>query len=255
MNLGERLSSLRRERGYTQEQFAELMGVSRQAVSKWESGVAFPETEKLIKISELYHCSLDYLFTGKKEEEKERTVPFSFTRYLLDWRFERKSKKTVNGIPLWHVNIGFGRTAKGIVAVGLAAKGVVSVGLFSMGLLSLGVFSFGLLAFGVFALGLLAFAPIAVGIFAIGAVALGLFALGAVAIGEFSVGALAIGNYAALGDYAYAKVAVGKTHAEGIIYAVQTNSSPYDRAELCALLNHTAPAFFRPLSLLFGCFL
>lgn len=40
MNLGERLSSLRRERGYTQEQFAELMGVSRQAVSKWESGVS-----------------------------------------------------------------------------------------------------------------------------------------------------------------------------------------------------------------------
>ena len=61
MSLGDKLSRLRKENNYTQEQLADILGVSRQAISKWESDVAYPETDKLIRLSALYRCSLDYL--------------------------------------------------------------------------------------------------------------------------------------------------------------------------------------------------
>jgi len=61
MTLGEKLAKLRKEHNYTQEEFAALLEVSRQAVSKWESDLAYPETDRLIKLSELFGCSIDYL--------------------------------------------------------------------------------------------------------------------------------------------------------------------------------------------------
>lgn len=61
MTLGEKLSQLRKKSNYTQEQLADILGVSRQSVSKWESDVAYPETDKLIRLSILFRCSLDYL--------------------------------------------------------------------------------------------------------------------------------------------------------------------------------------------------
>ena len=61
MTLGEKISKLRKENNITQEQLASMFGVSRQAVSKWESDVAYPETDKLLKMSEMFKCSLDYL--------------------------------------------------------------------------------------------------------------------------------------------------------------------------------------------------
>lgn len=61
MTLGEKLSKLRKENNYTQEQIADILGVSRQSVSKWESDIAYPETEKLIELGKLFDCSMDYL--------------------------------------------------------------------------------------------------------------------------------------------------------------------------------------------------
>ncbi len=61
MTLGNKLSKLRKENNYTQEQLADLLGVSRQAISKWESDITYPETDKLIRISKLFHCTTDYL--------------------------------------------------------------------------------------------------------------------------------------------------------------------------------------------------
>lgn len=57
----ENLSRLRRAAGYTQESLAEAMGVSRQAVSKWESGQAMPEAATLVDLADLLGCSLDQL--------------------------------------------------------------------------------------------------------------------------------------------------------------------------------------------------
>lgn len=124
MALGEKLSKLRKENNYTQEQLADILSVSRQAISKWESNITYPETDKLIRMSELFHCSLDYLL--KDAEETNRSNP-SQTQSLFPKKclYERKSKKTVCGMPLWHI----GRNARGFVAVGLNARGVIAVGL------------------------------------------------------------------------------------------------------------------------------
>ena len=61
MAFSEKLYDLRKKGGLSQEQLAEQLGVSRQAVSKWESGKAIPESDTLVSISEYFHVTLDYL--------------------------------------------------------------------------------------------------------------------------------------------------------------------------------------------------
>lgn len=82
MTIGEKLSRLRREKNFTQEQLADILGVSRQAISKWESDVAYPETDKLIRLSALFHCSIDYLLKDDVVEMEQSQAPaasFEFT--------------------------------------------------------------------------------------------------------------------------------------------------------------------------------
>ena len=67
MNLGEKLYKYRKDNGWSQEEFAEKLNVSRQTVSKWEMGKAIPELEKLIKISELYQVTIDDLVKDNYE--------------------------------------------------------------------------------------------------------------------------------------------------------------------------------------------
>ena len=61
MNLCENLQRLRRQAGLSQEALAEKLGVSRQAVSKWESGAAVPELDKLTELAHIFHIRLDEL--------------------------------------------------------------------------------------------------------------------------------------------------------------------------------------------------
>ena len=61
MSFADRLQAERRKNGLTQEGLAEAMGVSRQAVSKWEQGEGYPEVEKLLALAEKFGVSLDYL--------------------------------------------------------------------------------------------------------------------------------------------------------------------------------------------------
>ncbi|MEY8522453.1 XRE family transcriptional regulator [bacterium 1XD8-76] len=66
MNIAERLKDLRKEAGYSQEQVAELLNVSRQAVSKWESAQGYPDIENIVKLAQMYEISTDYLLLGKE---------------------------------------------------------------------------------------------------------------------------------------------------------------------------------------------
>ena len=83
MTLGEKLSKLRKEYNYTQEQLADILGVSRQSISKWESDIAYPETDKLVKMGKLFECSMDYLLNEDddafaeylEQRERQRTAP------------------------------------------------------------------------------------------------------------------------------------------------------------------------------------
>lgn len=74
MTLGEKLSKLRKEYNYTQEQLADILGVSRQSISKWESDIAYPETEKLIELGKLFECSMDYLLKDDVTEKTDTSV-------------------------------------------------------------------------------------------------------------------------------------------------------------------------------------
>ncbi len=69
MRLEEKLTVLRKESGYTQLDLAEKVRVSRQAISKWETGRALPSMEKLKYLSELFGVSVDYLLNDDMTEE------------------------------------------------------------------------------------------------------------------------------------------------------------------------------------------
>lgn len=74
MSFGETLKNVRKQRSLTQEELAEKLGVSRQAISKWESDNGYPETEKLLLLSKTLNISLDYLMNDASEmQEKEQT--------------------------------------------------------------------------------------------------------------------------------------------------------------------------------------
>lgn len=68
MILAEKIIQLRKQNGWSQEELAENLGISRQSVSKWESGASIPDIERIIKMSELFGVSTDYLIKDELEE-------------------------------------------------------------------------------------------------------------------------------------------------------------------------------------------
>ena len=210
----EKLLELRRREGLSQEQLADQLGITRQSVSKWESGAAIPELSKLVALSELFSVSVDYLVkdrlespelpapagspsTAKLEKQVEEISSY-FRGYAYD------SKATLFGLPL--VSIRFRLygptrmrdTARGIIAIGNTAVGVVSLGLMSVGLFSFGAISAGLLSVGCLAFGLVALGPVAIALLAFGPVPIGLWYAGGVAAlgGKIAVGVAAVGDTA-----------------------------------------------------------
>lgn len=75
MALSEKLYTLRKKSGLSQEQLAEQLSVSRQAISKWESGQSVPESDKLITISNYFKVSLDYLLKEESAQQIPAEVP------------------------------------------------------------------------------------------------------------------------------------------------------------------------------------
>ncbi|MBQ1948139.1 MAG: helix-turn-helix transcriptional regulator [Clostridia bacterium] len=75
MGFAENLKQLRKERQLSQEELAEILDVSRQAISKWEQGIGYPEVEKLLLLSSKLHVSLDSLMAeNTKEPNPEKQV-------------------------------------------------------------------------------------------------------------------------------------------------------------------------------------
>jgi len=64
MNIADRIQNLRKGKGMSQEELADKVGVSRQAVSKWESEQSFPDIEKILLLSEVFDVTTDYLLKG-----------------------------------------------------------------------------------------------------------------------------------------------------------------------------------------------
>lgn len=250
MTIGEKISRLRKEQNYTQEQLAEILGVSRQSISKWESDIAYPETDKLIKMGKIFSCSMDYLFNDEvTERQSTQPSPKKGVWDVLKKSFrERKSEKTIWGMPLYHVGkdargfFAVGLKARGVFSIGLMSRGIVSLGPLSLGVLSFGLLSLGLIAAGLFSLGLLAIGTVALGLFAAGAISVGLLSFGALSVGCFSAGALAVGQYAAVGDHAYGMIAIGQSVAEGEIYSHVGDLMSADIPAVVAWLDANVPS-------------
>lgn len=88
MIFSEKLQILRKNKGYTQEALAEKLGVSRQAVAKWESGQIYPDISNLIGISELMNVTVDYLVKDQDCAMSVKTRPSTDLDELVAFRLE-----------------------------------------------------------------------------------------------------------------------------------------------------------------------
>ncbi|GGN67565.1 helix-turn-helix domain-containing protein [Oceanobacillus indicireducens] len=95
MTFGEKLFKLRKERGLSQEALAEKLNTSRQAVSKWENGQGYPETEKLLMIGNIFDVSMDYLLKSPSETNNDKESGYYVSKetaegYILSVRKSAK---------------------------------------------------------------------------------------------------------------------------------------------------------------------
>lgn len=99
MILSEKIAEERKKNGWSQEELAEKLSVSRQAVSKWESASSVPDLQKLLRMAEIFEVSTDYLLKdemGKEEVEKisdyrtedtvYRNVSMEEANHFLEWK-------------------------------------------------------------------------------------------------------------------------------------------------------------------------
>ena len=224
MEFRERLYQLRKGRGISQEELAHTVGVSRQAVQKWEAGAATPDLSNLSALADYFAVSLDYLVRGIEPEKPAAPSPQQavIQNYYRGWRYEYRSRRTLFGLPLVHINLCDRSLcrAKGVIAIGNVATGLIAIGGFSAGLLTLGGFSAGLLALGGLAAGGISLGGLAVGLLAAlggaafslgiafgGGAVSGYAALGGAAVGQYAAGGTAFGSTLAIGRDAYSSAA------------------------------------------------
>ena len=74
MTFAEKLKSIRKQAGMSQEQLAEKLGVSRQAVTKWETDAGIPDIENMMAISVLFEISIDELLSNEKGQKSRQTI-------------------------------------------------------------------------------------------------------------------------------------------------------------------------------------
>lgn len=83
MNMADRIQGLRKAKGFSQEELADKVGVSRQAVSKWESGQSVPEVDKIILLSQYFNVTTDYILKGVEENKNSAENKNDFTSKTL----------------------------------------------------------------------------------------------------------------------------------------------------------------------------
>lgn len=74
MSIGERITELRNEKDISQGRLAQMLGVSRQAISKWENDQSSPDTLHLIKLADILDTEVEYLATGRKPVYEEAPI-------------------------------------------------------------------------------------------------------------------------------------------------------------------------------------
>lgn len=92
MDFGEKLLKLRKEKALSQDALAERLNTTRQAVSKWENGQGFPETEKLLLLANLFEVSVDYLLKDSAEEKAPSDRGFYVSREMALGYFANQAR-------------------------------------------------------------------------------------------------------------------------------------------------------------------
>ena len=128
MSLSENLQFLRAREGVTQEQLAERLDVSRQSVSKWESGASFPEMDTLLKLCDMFHTDMDTLLRGSVEQSLSEDSA-GYDRFMTS--YARKVAGSVSALIAGAAAaallsaIGFSDLISGAVLLLVAAAAVV----------------------------------------------------------------------------------------------------------------------------------
>ena len=189
MTFQERLITLRKQQGLSQEQLGYELGVTRQTVSKWELGVTTPEMDKLIQLSDFFHISIDELVGHTSPEPASKAPETDYAQTAREihyvpyhWHYEYKSRLSIFGLPLVHINVGRWFPGQKFCR----ARGVLAIGGF----------------------------------------AFGLFAVGGCAIGIYSIGGLAVAQKIAAGGAAYAPIAIGDAASGEIVFDINSPISP-----------------------------
>lgn len=254
MQFSENFQNLRKEKGLSQEELGEMLSVSRQTISKWEKGTAYPDMLNLVTISQFFSVSTDELISGKKEdipseeavesEREESSLPAKSGSSESSFHLEYESRLKIKNLPLVHINCGFGGyKARGVIAIGNFATGIFSVGLIAKGLISIGVLSLGVIAFGVLALALLSVGCISAGIVAIAGIGVGIMNLSGIGFGVVSVAGCGFSTHISIGGVAYAPVAVGYVVKgdETMLLQNLSDISVTDSESVLALINAKFP--------------
>ena len=137
------IASLRRKHGWSQEQLAERVGVSRQTVSKWETGTSVPELEKLVLMSQCFGITIDQLLGGDHGAPVTCATQQGFSAMRLYWRKILGLILTVSGLvygllTLWiySQNTALAQQINAMFRIEISGTGVM-LGL-SLGLLGIG---------------------------------------------------------------------------------------------------------------------
>lgn len=95
MTIGEKIQNLRKQRGMSQEQLAEALGVSRQAVSKWEAGQSVPDIDKIISICDYFGVTTDYILRNAEMTQSQHEVAqnaYNMSEKELDENIKKKQR-------------------------------------------------------------------------------------------------------------------------------------------------------------------
>lgn len=102
MEFNNKLYELRKQKGFSQEELANRLNVSRQTVSKWEVGESTPDMEKLVAMSDLFEISLDELVKGEESEKETTSGQISRSEFYNDFKehvlTEDNRKKVKKGL-------------------------------------------------------------------------------------------------------------------------------------------------------------
>lgn len=107
MNLGQRLLDLRKSKGLSQEEAAEILNVTRQTISKWETDQSTPDFDKILPICELYKITPDELLTGTKKKIQEETKTINNENDYKKFNQRKRAKGIGIGILIYFISIAW----------------------------------------------------------------------------------------------------------------------------------------------------